>query len=197
MLTRSTHGQAERLHRQVRAAEQQGGFDAAHREEGRANEADLAADMAEGMLGGDGGPAPTHRAVARIGHVRAPNPSGEDPSGKLQHRYGLQVVPDFEAAIRTKAHKANLPPLKATEFWNSPAYQALLTQQQQIETDAELESRRAQLLALMKRVAMERRAPLAHVREFVHQAVHMDLDEDEDPVGAWFHGGPPPPPGGG
>ena len=74
MLTRSTRGQAERLQRQVRAAEQQGGYDAAHREEARENEADLAADVAEGMLGGDGGPAPAHRAVARIGHIRAPNP---------------------------------------------------------------------------------------------------------------------------
>ena len=108
MLTRSTRGQAERLQRQVRAAEQQGGYDAAHREEARENEADLAADVAEGMLGGDGGPAPAHRAVARIGHVRAPNPSGEEPDGKLQHRYGLQVVPDFETAIRTKTHKVNL-----------------------------------------------------------------------------------------
>ena len=60
MLTRSTHGQAERLHRQVRAAEQQGGGDAAQREEDRTNEADLAADMAEGMLGGDAGPASTY-----------------------------------------------------------------------------------------------------------------------------------------
>ena len=68
--------------------------------------------------------------------------------GKLPHRYGLQIVPTFEQAIRTKAHKVSLPPLRATNFWNSPAYQALLNQQQQVETDAELEARRAQLEAL-------------------------------------------------
>jgi len=153
MIYRGHHGQADRM--QLRGAQQQGGVHAGQREEARENEAALAGDMAEGLLGGNAGPAPTYRAVARIGYVKAPNPEGEDVSGKLQHRYGLQVVPDFQSAIKTKLHKVNLHPLKATEFWNSPAYQALLNSQQQIETNAELEARRAQLEALMKRVAAE------------------------------------------
>ena len=195
MIYRGHHGAADRM--QLRGAQQQGGVHAGHREELRENEAALAGDMAEGLLGGEAGLAPTYRAVARIGHVKAPNPGGEDASGKLQHRYGLQVVPDFESAIKTKLHKVNLHPLKATDFWNSPAYQSLLNTQQQIETDAELQVRRQQLEALMKRVAAERRVPLAHVREFVDAAYRMDVDDEDGIWNTWNDQPPPPPPGGG
>ena len=116
MIYRGHHGMADRM--QLRGAEQYGGVHAGQREETRENEAALAADMAEGVLGGKVGSAPAYRAVARIGHVQAPNPEGEDVSGKLQHRYGLQVAPTFESAIRTKLHKVKLPPLKSTDFWN-------------------------------------------------------------------------------
>ena len=135
---------------------------ATHTAEQRENEADLAADMAEGVLGGTTGAPERHTAVARIGHLKAHKLDGEDAEGKLAHRYGLQAVPNFEQAIKQKLNKTHLPVLKATEFWNSPAYQALFSQQEQVETDAELEARRAQLNSLMKRVAMERRVPLAH-----------------------------------
>ena len=141
------YGAAHAMHRGFRGAEQQGDYSAAQREEQQRNVGDFAADVTEEALGGSSGSAPSHRAVARIGHATAARLGGEDVDGKLPKRYGLQVVPTFDQAIRAKPHKVSLPPLRATNFWNSPAYQALLNQQQQIETDAELEARRAQLEA--------------------------------------------------
>ena len=176
MIYRSHHGHADRM--QLRGAHQQGYLNAAHAAELHENEADLAADMAEGFLGGDVGSATRYRPVARIEAVKA-TAQGEDVSGKLPHRYGLQVAPTFESAIQTKLHKTNLHALKATDFWNSPAYQSLINTQQQIETDAELQVRRQQLAALMQRVAAERRVPLAHVREFVDAAYRMDVDDGD------------------
>jgi hypothetical protein len=192
MIYRSHHGPADRM--QLRGAHQQGYLNAAHAAELHENEADLAAAMAEGFLGGDVGSATRYKPVALIEAVKA-TAQGEDVSGKLPHRYGLQVAPTFESAIQTKLHKTKLSALKATDFYNSPAYQSLLNTQQQIETDAELQVRRQQLEALMKRVAAERRVPLAHVRNFVDAAYRMDVD-DEDGVWTNFDDRPPPgPPG--
>ena len=123
MLYRSGHAMAQRMN--LRSAEQQGDHSAAQREEDREAEDNFAADMAAGAVTGRVGAPERHRAVARIGYTRAGKLGGEDAEGKLGHRYGLQVVPTFEQAIRTKVNKTNLPPLKATAFWNSPAYQAL------------------------------------------------------------------------
>ena len=121
MLWRSTHGQAQRMQRGFRAAEQQGDYSAAQRGERREDEADLGGDMAEGVMGGDVGPAVRHQAVARIGYAKATKLGGEDVEGKLPKRYGLQVAPTFEHAIRIKPNNVLLHLLKATEFWNSPA----------------------------------------------------------------------------
>ena len=99
MIYRSHHGHADRM--QLRGAHQQGYLNAAHAAELHENEADLAADMAEGFLGGDVGSATRYRPVARIEAVKA-TAQGEDVSGKLPHRYGLQVAPTFESAIQTK-----------------------------------------------------------------------------------------------
>ena len=194
LLYRGTSGAAHAMHRGFRAAEQQGDHSAAQREEHQHNVGDFAADVAEEALGGSASAAPTHRAVARIGHANAAKLGGE-VDGKLPKRYGLQVAPTFESAIRTKVQKALLPPLKATNFWNSPAYQALLNQQQQVETDAELQARRAQLEVLMKRVAKERKVPLVHVREFVQHAMDATDDDDDDWYEAEEGDDPPPPPG--
>ena len=197
LLYRGTSGTAHRMHRGFRGAEQQGDYSAAQRAEQQHDLGQFTADVTEGALGGEVDAAPRHRPVARIGSAIAAKPGGEDVDGKLPHRYGLQVAPTFEQAIRTKAHKVSLPPLRATNFWNSPAYQALLNQQQQVETDAELEARRAQLEALQKRVAHERRVPLAHVREMVNVA--MNAGDTDDDLEDWYDAEdrPPGPPGGG
>ena len=123
MIYRSRHGPADRM--QLRGAHQQGYLNAAHAAELHGNEAGLAADMAEAFLGGDPGTATTYKPVVHIEAVKA-TAQGEDVSGKLPHRYGLQVAPTFESAIQTKLHKTNLYALKATDFWNSPAYQSLI-----------------------------------------------------------------------
>jgi len=52
MIYRGHHGAADRM--QLRGAQQQGGVHAGHREETRENEAALAGDMAEAVLGGAG-----------------------------------------------------------------------------------------------------------------------------------------------
>jgi hypothetical protein len=80
---------------------------------------------------------------------------------------GLRVVPNLDMAIGAKLYPMKLPPLPKTQFWNSPAFQALLNMQQQIETDAELEADRAKLKALMSRLALEARIP----RDAVEAAV--------------------------
>ena len=64
MIYRSHHGPADRM--QLGGAYQQGYVDAAHRAELHENEAGLAADMAEGFLGGDVGSTTTYKPVARI-----------------------------------------------------------------------------------------------------------------------------------
>ena len=106
MIYRSHHGHADRM--QLHGARQQGYLNAAHAAELHENEADLAADMAEGFLGGDVGSATRYKPVARIEAVKA-TAQGEDVSGKLPHRYGLQLAPTFESAIQTKLHKTTLP----------------------------------------------------------------------------------------
>ena len=68
MIYRGHHGHADRM--QLRGAHQQGYLNAAHAAELHENEADLAADMAEGFLGGDVGSATRYRPVARIEAVR-------------------------------------------------------------------------------------------------------------------------------
>ena len=75
--------------------------------------------------------------------------------GKRQERLGLHVAPTFGQAISQPLNQVRLPGLKSTEFWNSPAYQGLLNLQQAVETEAELDARRAQLKSLMTRVAHE------------------------------------------
>ena len=65
--------------------------------------------------------------------------------GKRPERLGLRVAPTFDEAISQPLNKVKLPSLKSTDFWNSPAYQGLLNLQQAVETEAELEARRAQL----------------------------------------------------
>ena len=109
------HGKAALLHRSIqtdrmsqglRATEQH--ISAAHANEQRENEADLAGDMAEGVLGGTPGAPERHRPVARIGHAKAPKLDGEDAEGKLAHRYGLQAVPNFEQAIPNEAKQLSL-----------------------------------------------------------------------------------------
>ena len=62
---------------------------------------------------------------------------------KRAERYGLRVVPNLDGAIGAKLYNVKLPPLPQTEFWNSPAFQALLNMQDQLETDAVLEADRA------------------------------------------------------
>ena len=83
--------------------------------------------------------------------------------GIRQERYGLRQVHSFEQAAGLKPQPVNLPPLKSTEIWDSPVFQGLMTQQQAIEIEAELEARQAQLHALMKRVAAERRLPIEDI----------------------------------
>ncbi|MFZ4382986.1 MAG: hypothetical protein ACOYO0_13590, partial [Sandarakinorhabdus sp.] len=63
----------------------------------------------------------------------------------------------------------------AMDFWNSPAYQALLSLQQQVETEQELEARRAQLNALMARVAREGGVAVHEVRAAVHGLARAGL----------------------
>ena len=90
-------------------------------------------------------------------------------SGLRRDRYGLRQVDSFENAIGIKPRDINLPPLKSTEIWNSPVFQALYAQQQAVETEAELEARKAQLYALMKRVAAEKRLPIEDIKRTVNQ----------------------------
>jgi hypothetical protein len=90
-------------------------------------------------------------------------------NGVRREMYGLRQVDTFEKAAGLKPQPVNLPPLKATETWNSPVFQALLTQQQAIETEAELEARQAQLHALMKRVAAEKRLPIEDIKRAVNE----------------------------
>ena len=42
--------------------------------------------------------------------------------GKRKERLGLRVAPTFDEAISQPLNKVRLPPLKSTNFWNSPAY---------------------------------------------------------------------------
>ena len=183
MLFKGTSGRSHAMNRGFRAAEQQGDHSAAQREETQQDLADFGQDVAGGMHGGSVSDVHRHAAVARIGHTQATKLGNPEVEGKLPRRYGLQMVPTFEQAISQKPSKVSLPPLKATTFWNSPAYQALLNMQQQVETDAELEVRRSSLEALMRRVARERRVPLAHVRTFARTVAEADVD---DPVGRWW-----------
>ena len=195
LLYHGTSGDAHAIHRGLRAAEQQGDHSAAQRQETQHDVAEFGANVTEGALGGSVPGTTPYTAVARIGHAKAARLGGEDVDGKRPQRYGLRVAPTFEQAIRTKVNQVSLPPLRATNFWNSPAYQALITQQQQVETDAELEARRAQLESLMKRVARERRVPLVHVREVVRHVISADTDDE---LMSWYQGDddqdPPPAP---
>jgi hypothetical protein len=100
-------------------------------------------------------------------------------------RNGLRVVPTFDEAVLEKPHKISLPAWPYTKFYESPAYQSLLNQQQQIETNEELNVRRAELQGLMGRLAREARVPVAHVRAMVHGAARAGMGG----------GGEPPPPG--
>ena len=90
-------------------------------------------------------------------------------NGVRRDRYGLRQVDSFENAIGIKPRDINLPPLKSTEIWNSPVFQALYAQQQAVETEAELEARKAQLYALMKRVAAEKRLPIEDIKRAVNE----------------------------
>ena len=110
LLYRGTSGAAHAMHRGFRAAEQQGDHSAAQREEHQHNVGEFVADVAEEALGGSASAAPSHRAVARIGHATAAKLGGEDVDGKFPKRYGLQVAPTFESAIKTKPQKVSLPP---------------------------------------------------------------------------------------
>ena len=106
-------------------------------------------------------------------------------SGLRRDRYGLRQVDSFENAIGIKPRDINLPPLKSTEIWNSPMFQALYAQQQAVETEAELEARKAQLYALMKRVAAEKRLPIEDIKRAVNEVAR----------GAGGPALPAPPPG--
>ena len=53
---------------------------------------------------------------------------------KRAERYGLRVVPNLDGAIGQKLYNVKLPPLPKTEFWNSPAVQALLNMQDQLDS---------------------------------------------------------------
>ena len=86
-----------------------------------------------------------------------------------RERYGLREVDTFARAAGIEPHDINLPPLKSTEIWNSPVFQALYAQQQAVETEAELDARKAQLYALMKRVAAEKRLPIEDIRRTVNE----------------------------
>jgi hypothetical protein len=86
-----------------------------------------------------------------------------------KERYGLRQVDSFNQAIGIKPQDINLPPLKSTEIWNSPVFQALYAQQQAVETEAELDARKAQLYALMKRVAAEKRLPIEDIKRTVNE----------------------------
>ena len=93
--------------------------------------------------------------------------------GKRPERLGLRVAPTFDEAISQPLNKIRLPPLKSTEFWNSPAYQGLLNLQQAVETEAELDARRAQLKNLMTRVAHEHKVSITHVHQMVETAARV------------------------
>ena len=71
-------------------------------------------------------------------------------NGLRREKFGLRQVDSFEKAIGIKPQAINLPPLKSTEIWNSPVFQALMAQQQAVETESELDARKAQLYALMR-----------------------------------------------
>jgi hypothetical protein len=92
---------------------------------------------------------------------------------------GLRAVPSFEQAIAAKPKEIALPPLRSTTLWESPAFQALRLQQQQIETDQELEARRAQLNALIHRVARDYGTSAANVREWLQSAARQGLIKEE------------------
>ena len=73
--------------------------------------------------------------------------------------------------------------------------------QQAVETDAELEARRAQLKNLMTRVVHEHKVSIAHVHEMVEtaaRAVACDISEGDAPMdappGDWQDDQPPPRP---
>ena len=66
----------------------------------------------------------------------------------------------------------------------------MINQQQQIETDAELATRRATLEALMGRVARERKVSLAQVREMVNNAARM---HDDPTLSDWYDDDEMPP----
>ena len=66
-----------------------------------------------------------------------------EPLGKRPERYSLRRVPDFEFEIRGKPKDAKLPVRPALNTWNSPAFQSLLDNRDAIETESELEVRRA------------------------------------------------------
>ena len=92
-------------------------------------------------------------------------------AAKRTERYhGLHVAPTFEQAISQKLNRIKLPALKNTDFYNSPAYQGLLNMQQAVETEAELDARRAQLKVLMTRVAHEHNVSVTHVHQMVNAA---------------------------
>ena len=122
----------------------------------------------------------------------------EEPDGQRRQLLGLKVMPTFEDAMGTKNNKISLRPMPADKFYTSPAYQSLLNTQQAVETEAELEAKRAQLEALMKRVAVERKTSLPHVRAVVTNVMRMDQgdtdDEPEDPMDEDGPGQPPQPP---
>ena len=123
--------------------------------------------------------------------------------GKRPERLGLRVAPTFDEAISQRLNRIKLPSLKSTEFWNSPAYQGLLNLQQAVETEAELDARRATLKSLMTRVAQEHHVSVTHVRQMVQGAARagaFDISGGDAPMdvppGDWYDDdrrGPPPP----
>jgi hypothetical protein len=107
--------------------------------------------------------------------------------GKRQERLGLHVAPTFGQAISQPLNKVKLPGLEKTEFWNSPAYQGLLNLQQAVETEAELDARRAQLKSLMTRVAHEHHVSITHVHQMVQSAARagaFDISGGDAPTEA-------------
>ena len=196
MLHKSLHGQASNIHRAARAAEQQGGYSAAQRAEQHSNTARFGADVAEGLLGGSVS-APPALGVGPVRFKRVTKQEvTEEPDGQRREILGLKVMPTFETAIGTKVNKISLRPMPANDLYNSPAYQSLLNTQQAVETEAELEAKRAQLEALIKRVAAERNVSAPHVRAVVTNVFRMDDghtdDEPDDPMGG--NDQPPQPP---
>lgn len=116
--------------------------------------------------------------------------------------HGLRVDPTFEEAIQAKPKQVTLRKFPRTTLWDSLAFQSLLGLRDAIETEQELEAKRAQMNVLMARVAKEYGAPMSHVRAVAKEwgkagLFEMDVDDD-DPTMAWYNDDlPPPPPGGG